>query len=316
MNFEAGTKICEVVGEVIQPSNTRLFDAGDFIRIKVSIDLSLPLCRGRLISLSDRKEVWVSFKYERLPNICYWCGRLTHDDRDCDLWIESEGTLQIEQRAFGPHLRASPFVATRKCVIQVPGYYAEKKKAKIDIPAERNSGEPPVPGGEVETEHPREEQGSNVNSVIAPLMSNVSIGVNSMPKSGASSSNSGNPTIIGELIGEAIFGNESIAFETGVRGAGRVTEAADFQNRNNSRDVSSEAHESPPFSRAPLVVSRASQSNENKRILPGWTCRNRGITTASQRQQQPISGQKRSLEESAEISGVFAKRIHASQIDG
>ena len=40
----------------------------------------------------------MSFKYERLPNICYWCGRLTHDDRDCDLWIDSEGTLKTEQR--------------------------------------------------------------------------------------------------------------------------------------------------------------------------------------------------------------------------
>ena len=137
-----------------------------------------------------------------------------------------------------------------------------------------------------------------------------------MPKSGTNSSNSENPTIIGELIGEAIFGKESIALETGVRGVGRVTEAAEFQNRNNSRDVSSEAHESPPFSRAPLVVPRASPSNENKRILQGWTRRSRGSTTASQRQQQPISGQKRSLEESAEISEVFAKRIHASQIDG
>ena len=147
-------------------------------------------------------------------------------------------------------------------------------------------------------------------------MSNVSIGVKSMPKSGTDSSNSRNPTIIGELIGEAISGKESIAFETKVRGVGRVTEAAEFQNRNNSRDVSSEAHESPPFSRAPLVVPRASLSNENKRILPGWTRRNRGITTVGQRQEQPISGQKRSMEESTENSGVFAKRIHASQIDG
>ena len=48
MNFEAGTKICEVVGEVIQPSDTRLFDAGNFIRVQVSIDLSLPLCRGQI----------------------------------------------------------------------------------------------------------------------------------------------------------------------------------------------------------------------------------------------------------------------------
>ena len=283
MNFEAGKKICEVVGEVIQPSNTRWFDAGEFIRVKVSIDLSLPLCRGRLVSLSDGKEMWVSFKYEHLPNICYWCGRLTHDDRDCDLWIESEGTLQTEQRAFGPHLRASPFVATRKSAIQVPGYYAEKKKTKTNIPAERSSGEPPVPGGEVETEHSREAQGSNVHSVIAPLMSNVSIGVNSIPKSGTSSSTTDYPTITGELIGEAIFGNESIALETGVRGARRVTEAVEFQNKINSRDVSSEAHESPPSPRAHLVAPRASPSNENKRILPGWTRRSRGSTTASHR---------------------------------
>ena len=87
MSVEAGIKICEVIGQVFRPKENRVFDAGHFIRLQVSIDLSLPLCRGRLISLHDGKEIWVSFKYERLPNICYWCGRLTHDDRNCDLWI-------------------------------------------------------------------------------------------------------------------------------------------------------------------------------------------------------------------------------------
>ena len=55
MSFKVGTKICEVGGEVIQPSDTRLFDGGNFIRVQVSIDLSLPLCHGRLISLSNGK---------------------------------------------------------------------------------------------------------------------------------------------------------------------------------------------------------------------------------------------------------------------
>ena len=64
------------------------------------------------------------------------------------------------------------------------------------------------------------------------------------------------------------------------------------KKKKNSCEVLREAHESPPFSRAPLVVPKASPSNENKRILPGWTRRNRGITTASQSQGQPISGQK------------------------
>ena len=123
----------------------------------------------------------------------------------------------------------------------------QKKRRQTNIPAEQSSGEPPVPGGEVETEHSREERGSNVHSVTAPLMSNVSIGINSIPKSGTSSSTANYSTITGELIGATIFGKESIGLETGERGAGRVTEAEDFNNKNNSRDGSSEAHEAPPL---------------------------------------------------------------------
>lgn len=74
--------------------DSKVYDGGHFIRVKVSVDITMPLCRGRLISLKDDKQLWVSFKYERLPNICYWCGRLMHDDRDCEIWIESEGTLR------------------------------------------------------------------------------------------------------------------------------------------------------------------------------------------------------------------------------
>ena len=72
--------------------------------------------------------MWVSFRYERLLNICYWCGSLLHDDRDCERWIESEGTLKADQREFGPELRAQPFVASKKSVVSVPGYYATRRK--------------------------------------------------------------------------------------------------------------------------------------------------------------------------------------------
>ena len=75
-------------------------DGGSFLRMKVTIDVNKPLCRGRLISLSHGEQSRVSFKYERLPNICYWCGCLNHGDRDCDLWIESEGNLTKENQAY------------------------------------------------------------------------------------------------------------------------------------------------------------------------------------------------------------------------
>ena len=110
MTIEAAKKICSVLGEVSTSIDPKLYDGGHFIRVKVSIDLSLPLCRGKLISFGESgKQVWILFKYERLPNLCYWYGRLTHYDRDSEPWIDNEGTLKVEQREFGPQLRATPF---------------------------------------------------------------------------------------------------------------------------------------------------------------------------------------------------------------
>ena len=58
--------------------------------------------------------------------MCYWCGCLTHDDRDCDLWVQSNGTLTLDKQQFGPSLRAPPYTSTGKDVIYVLGYYEGK----------------------------------------------------------------------------------------------------------------------------------------------------------------------------------------------
>ena len=69
----------------------------------------------------------MNFKYERLPNLCFWCGCLMHDDQDCHLWVESEGSLLAESKQFGPWLKAAPFVPKGKYVVKVPGFFARKK---------------------------------------------------------------------------------------------------------------------------------------------------------------------------------------------
>ena len=53
---------------------------------------------------------------------------MDHVDRDCDRWIESEGSLSLEDREYGPWIRASPYVMSRKSVIKVPGYFKARKK--------------------------------------------------------------------------------------------------------------------------------------------------------------------------------------------
>ena len=105
------------------------------MRVRVTLDLNLPLCRGRVITLAEGGKSWVSFKYERLPNLCYWCGRLDHDDKNCELWIKSKGTLKTEDQQFGSHLRAAPYTSAGKDVIFVPGYYENRFSRSSQSPS-------------------------------------------------------------------------------------------------------------------------------------------------------------------------------------
>uniref|UniRef100_A0A7N2KMA2 Zinc knuckle CX2CX4HX4C domain-containing protein n=1 Tax=Quercus lobata TaxID=97700 RepID=A0A7N2KMA2_QUELO len=136
-------KICETIGTVSKPADNTEVDGDGFIRVRVKVDVSKPLCRGRVISLENGRELWVSFKYECLPNLCYWCGCLTHADKDCDLWIDSEGTLQLETQQYGPWIRAQPFTRTRKNVVVVPGFYSKKSNSTKAAPSNQ-SRKPPM----------------------------------------------------------------------------------------------------------------------------------------------------------------------------
>lgn len=71
---------------------------GNFMRVRVAVDITKPLNRGRMITWDQGQEGWVSFMYERLPNLCNWCGLLMHDDKECDVWLNSKGTLSVEDQ--------------------------------------------------------------------------------------------------------------------------------------------------------------------------------------------------------------------------
>jgi len=125
MTMEMAECLCELVGEFSKSTGAVDDEGGHFMRARVTIDLTLPLCRGRVITLVDGGKSWVAFKYERLPNFCYWCGRLTHDDKNCDIWIQSKGTLKVENQQFNSSLRVAPYTTAGKAVIFVPGYYED-----------------------------------------------------------------------------------------------------------------------------------------------------------------------------------------------
>ena len=53
--------------------------------------------------------------------MCYWCVKLSHSDKDFELWVKSNGSLIENDRQFGAWLCSPPF-NTKKCsTIQVGG---------------------------------------------------------------------------------------------------------------------------------------------------------------------------------------------------
>ena len=121
MTIEAAEGICQTLGRVIHCSDDDETDGGEFMRVRVELDITKLLSRGRRVRFGPDSEGWVSFRYERLPIFCYWCGRLTHDAKECDIWIRSKGSLHAQQQQFGEWMRAPQVNMLRRKVISVAG---------------------------------------------------------------------------------------------------------------------------------------------------------------------------------------------------
>jgi hypothetical protein len=117
------------------------------MRVRVKVDISKPLCRGRKARLLAGKETWISFKYERLPNFCYWCGLLTHGDRDCEKWLRSKGTLRREDQQYGAWLRASVERPIRRVEVKVIGRSDVPRWGKSHQKNEDHGGQNSTHGG-------------------------------------------------------------------------------------------------------------------------------------------------------------------------
>ena len=154
MNPVVVAEIGKVCGEVQQGLREWGNQEGStFMRIRIGVNLTKPLCRGRKIHHEDGEIGWVRFKYERLPNMCYWCSQLTHSDKECDLWVRSKGSLTENDRQYGAWLRAPTFNSRMCTTIRVGG---------VD---EEASGDEPTVGVEKEVRSesisvPSEENGS------------------------------------------------------------------------------------------------------------------------------------------------------------
>lgn len=84
MTEEVGKDVGNSLGRYIETDKRSwLPKQAKFMRVRVDLPIDKPLWRGGNIVNLDGDKVWISFKYERLPNFCFHCGILGHDQKHC-----------------------------------------------------------------------------------------------------------------------------------------------------------------------------------------------------------------------------------------
>ena len=76
-----GAKLGEVLDVDVAESGVHW---GKFLRVRVQIDVTKKIVKGKRIIVEGGEQRWITFKYERLPNFCYHCGLLNHGLKDCE----------------------------------------------------------------------------------------------------------------------------------------------------------------------------------------------------------------------------------------
>lgn len=84
LSVEVGQKLMKVFGDVQEVAIAQLSgNQGRCLRVKVELDITRPLPRGKRASTADWDSLWIPFQYEKLPILCHYCGLIGHDDNVC-----------------------------------------------------------------------------------------------------------------------------------------------------------------------------------------------------------------------------------------
>ncbi|KAM7462532.1 hypothetical protein LguiA_030653 [Lonicera macranthoides] len=59
-----------------------------YMRIRVLMDVTKPIKRKMKIRRPGENGTWVNFKYEKLPNFCFFCGLIGHAEHYCEKFYD------------------------------------------------------------------------------------------------------------------------------------------------------------------------------------------------------------------------------------
>ncbi|KAM7491058.1 hypothetical protein LguiA_033979 [Lonicera macranthoides] len=122
-------RIAELAGRVIEIEKLEATELliHRFVRVKILVDVRRPLKRGFRLLDEAESYSWVPFKYERLGNFCFACGRLGHEKNFCK---ELE-VVAGEMEGFGIWMRGES-VRRRTFSKEVVDDYQQWRKGKVE----------------------------------------------------------------------------------------------------------------------------------------------------------------------------------------
>jgi hypothetical protein len=105
MNQDTAEAIGNEVGEFVEAEVGEDGTAvGEFLRIKVRLQVAEPLRRGILVQVDGGEKVrWRNFEYEFLPEFCFTSGIVGHEDKCCNIvQMDDRGTAETKERTRWP----------------------------------------------------------------------------------------------------------------------------------------------------------------------------------------------------------------------
>ncbi|XP_058749387.1 uncharacterized protein LOC131622377 [Vicia villosa] len=163
-------KIGSIIGTFEEMDTREACRNGRFLRIKVTVDLKLPLKRGTMVKFKE-KNLRVHFKYERLPTFCFVCGRIGHQLKDCESLEEltEAGFEELEEQdlSYGQWLRASPLPKMSDQVKKKESSSGNCSKSLFNAPSSQSRCEPKEKGLLEDNEVQQAQEGGDPKRLVS-----------------------------------------------------------------------------------------------------------------------------------------------------
>nr|POE55507.1 hypothetical protein CFP56_67926 [Quercus suber] len=119
-----------------------------FTRIRIEVDYTKPLLPGVFLLRLNLNDLWISIKYEKISEICYNCGIIGHEEKNC------QGETFVLQNFHGINFfAASSWLKLENDHIPT-GAYQKSNKPQLELEAKLSCPFYSHASGAADTIHP------------------------------------------------------------------------------------------------------------------------------------------------------------------